>query len=325
MRRREFIAVIGGAATALPLAARAQQGTPVVGFLHSASLESRRGYVAAFLRGLSEAGYVPGRNVTIEYRWVDNQLARLPELAADLVRQQVAVVFAGGPPPALAAKAATAAIPIVFTSGDDPVKAGLVASLNKPGGNVTGVHVFLNLMEGKRLGLLRDVVPNAAVIGLLVNPQSPGIDAQTEDVRSAAHTMGQNILVLNASTEQDIHVAFKRLAEAHAGALLAAADPFFNSRREQLATLAAHYAIPAIYELRDYAAIGGLMSYGTDLFDAYRHGGVYAGRILKGEKPAELPVLQSTKFEFVINLKTAKALGLTIPPTVLARADEVIE
>jgi putative ABC transport system substrate-binding protein len=298
---------------------------PVVGFLHSASVETRRDFVAAFLRGLDDAGYSPGRNVTLEYRWAENQIERLPAMAADLVSQHVAVIFAGGPPPAMAAKAATESIPIVFTSGDDPIKAGLVKSLNKPGGNVTGVNVFLTLMEGKRLGLLREMMPNVAVIGILLNPQSPGTEAQSDDVRSAARTMRQDILVLNTSTEQDIHQAFRTLAESRAGALLCCADPFFNSRREQLVTLAAHYAIPTIYELRGYTTAGGLASYGTDLLDAYRQAGLYTGKILKGEKPGDLPVVQSTKFEFVINLKTARTLGITLPPTMLARADEVIE
>jgi putative ABC transport system substrate-binding protein len=326
MKRREFITLVSGAASAWPVVAWAQQPTmPVVGFLHSASIETRRDFVEAFLRGLNDAGYAPGRNVALEYRWAENQVERLPAMAADLVSQQVAVIFAGGPPSAMAAKAATASIPIVFTNGDDPVKAGLVKSLNKPGGNVTGVNVFLTLMEGKRLGLLREIIPNVAVIGILLNPQSPGTEAQSDDVRSAASAMGQDILVLNASTEQDIHRAFRTLAESHVGALLCCADPFFNSRREQLVTLAAHYALPAIYELRGYIVAGGLTSYGTDLLEAYRQAGLYTGKILKGEKPADLPVVQSTKFEFVINLKTAKALGLTVPPTLLARADEVIE
>jgi putative ABC transport system substrate-binding protein len=325
VKRREFITLVGGAA-AWPVAARGQQpAMPVVGFLHSATLESRSGYVAAFLGGLAEAGYVPGRNVAVEYRWANNQNNRLPELAADLVRRQAAVIFAGGPPPALAAKAATSTIPVVFTSGDDPVQLGLVASLNRPGGNATGVNVFLSLMEGKRLGLLRELVPGAAKVAVLVNPELPSIQAQLDDIRSAARALGQDILVLNANTEQDIHRIFGALAESRVAALLVAASPFFNSRREQLVTLASHYAMPAIYELRDYALAGGLMTYGTDLHDSYRQAGLYAGRILKGEKPADLPVVQSTKFEFVINLKTAKMLGLTIPPTMLARADEAIE
>ncbi len=328
MRRREFITLVGGAAAtslAAPLKARSQPAFPVIGFLHSATLETRRGYVAAFLRGLNESGYDDGRNVAVEYRWAENQFDRLPALAAELVRRPVAVLFAGGPSPAMAAKSATATIPIVFTSGSDPVKAGLVSSLNRPGGNLTGVHVFLSLMESKRLGLLRELVPAAAVVGVLFNPKSQTAGAQTDDVRSAAQALGQGIVVLNASTEQDIHRAFASLVQSRASELLVGADPFFNSQRQQLVTLAAHHGIPAIYELREYAAAGGLMSYGTDLLDAYRQAGLYAGRILKGEKPAELPVMQSTKFEFVINLKTAKALGLTVPPTLLARADEVIE
>jgi putative ABC transport system substrate-binding protein len=298
---------------------------PVIGFLHSATLESRRATYAAFHRGLGEAGFAEGRNVSVEYRWAENSVDRLPALAADLVRRKVDVIFAGGPPPAMAAKLATATIPVVFTSGVDPVKAGLVASLNKPGGNVTGVNVFLDVLEGKRLGLLRELLPTAAAIGVLHYPEGPATITQLNDIEAAARTIGGQVRILNAQTEQDIHGAFTSFAQSRIGALLVAANPFFNSRRDQLVTLAAHYAIPAIYELREYAVAGGLMSYGTSLPDAYRQAGLYTARILNGEKPADLPVMQSTKFELVINLKTAKALGLEVPAQLLARADEVIE
>ena len=324
MRRRSFITLLGGAA-AWPHAAHAQQAMPVIGFLHSATLESRRDTYDAFHRGLSEAGFVEGRNVTVQYRWAENRADRLPALAADLVRRRVDVIFAGGPPTAIAAKLATTTIPVVFTSGADPVKAGLVASLNKPGGNVTGVNVFLEVLEGKRLGLLGELFPSAAVIGVLHYPEGPATVTQLNDIQAAADAIRRQVRILNASTEQDIHGAFTTLAQSRIGALLVTANPFFNSRRDQLVTLAAHYAIPAIYELREYAAAGGLMSYGTSLPEAYRQAGVYTGRILKGEKPADLPVMQSTKFELVINLKTAKALGSEIPAQLLARADEVIE
>jgi putative ABC transport system substrate-binding protein len=309
---------------AVPLAARAQQ-MPAVGFLHSASLESRRDVVAAFLRGLGDGGYTDGRNVTVEYRWADNRNDRLPALAADLAQRQVAAIFAGGPPPALAAKAATTSLPVVFTSGDDPVGLGLVASLNRPGGNVTGIHAFLSAMEGKRLGLLRELMPRAPTIGAMVNPEHPNVATQLDDIRAGAHALGVNVVTLNARSEEDIRNAFAALRQAHAGALLVAANPMFNSRRHQLVALAAEHRIPAIYELRDYVTAGGLMSYGTDLNDAYRQAGLYVARILKGERPADLPVMQSSKFEFVINLKTARALGMAVPPSLLARADDVVE
>lgn len=326
MRRREFLSVLGGAAVAWPLtAARAQQPMPVIGFLHSSPPESNPKSAVGFHRGLRETGYVEGQNIAVEYRSADNQFDRLPALAADLVRRQVAVLFAGGPPAALAAKAATATIPVVFTSGDDPVKAGLVSSLDKPGGNVTGINIFLQVLGGKRLGLLRELVPSASVIGVLLNPNTRDIEAQLNDIGAAAQAVDQRILVLNVATEQDIHGAFRTLAQARAGGLLVGTHPFFTARKEQMITLAAHYAIPAIYSVREEAVAGGLMSYGTSLPDAYRLAGLYTGRILKGEKPSELPVMQSTKFEFVINVKTAKALGLTLPSGLLSVADEVIE
>ena len=325
MRRREFLGVLGGAAATWPVVARAQQAMPVVGFLHSATLETARDSVAGFHRGLSEAGYVEGRNVAIEYRFAENQSGRLPALAADLTRRPVTVLFAGGPPAALAAKAAAGTLPVVFTSGADPVKLGLVASLNMPGGNVTGVNLFAGVLGAKRLGLLRDLAPNADVIGVLLNPNGPEAEPQLNDIRAAAQALGQQIIFVNAGNEQDIQRAFTTLVQSRAGALLVGADPFFAGRREQLATLAVRHALPAIHPNREDAVAGGLMSYGTSLSDAYRQAGVYSGRILKGEKPSDLPVVQSTKFELVINLKTAKALGLAVPNSMHLLADEVIE
>jgi putative ABC transport system substrate-binding protein len=326
MNRREFITLLGGTAAAWPLAARAQQGMPVIGFLSGRSPHESAAVVDAFRQGLGETGYLEDKNVTIAYRWAEGGYDRLPAMAVDLVSRQVAVIVAaGGPASGQAAKAATAMIPIVFISGADPVQEGLVASLNRPGGNATGLSPLLPAMEGKRLGLLRETVPNAALIGVLLNPAMPNFNGQANDVQQAARAVAQQLHILRASSEAEIDTAFATAVERRAGALLVAADPFMLSHRERLVALAARYGIPAIYEAREYATAGGLMSYGVSLADIYRQAGVYTGRILKGEKPGDLPVLQPTKFDFVINLKTVKTLGLTIPPGVLAIADEVIE
>jgi putative ABC transport system substrate-binding protein len=299
---------------------------PVIGFLGSASPEPNAHLVALFRDGLRESGYVEGRNVMVEYRWAENRYDRLPELAAELVRQQVAVIVAsGGPVAPLAARAATATIPIVFTATSDPVKLGLVASVNRPGGNVTGTSALTVELDGKRLELLRELAPTAGLIGALVNPNRPDVEAQSRDVQEAARTLGQRISILNAGGEAEIDAAFASVARQRIGALLVGADPLFQSRRTQLVALAAHHAVPTLYQNREFMAAGGLASYGANIGFGYRQAGIYAGQILKGAKPAELPVVLPTKFDLVINLVTAKALGLTIPPMLLARADEVIE
>jgi putative ABC transport system substrate-binding protein len=327
IRRREFITLLGGAAVAWPLAASGQQSAvPLIGFLSSRASDDTPNLTAAFHQGLKETSYAEGQNVAIEYRWANNQHERLPELAADLVRRGAGLIAAfGGNVSALAAKAATATVPIIFAVGGDPVELGLVASLNRPGGNLTGVSLLLGLLGAKRLELMRELVPTPTIIAVFINPTNPSARIYAQDAEQAAHALGQQIQILSASSDRDIEAAFAALAPLRAGAVLVTTDAFFIGRREQLVALAARYAVPAIYEYRDFSAAGGLVSYGPSIADAYRQAGIYAGRILKGTKPADLPVLQPTKFELVINLKTAKALGLEIPDKLLARADEVIE
>jgi len=325
MKRREFMSLLAGAA-AWPLAARAQQpAMPVMGYLNSRSRDTDTPFLAAFHRGLNETGYVEGQNVAIEYRWADGQYDRLPVLATDLVRRRVTVMAATSTPAALAAKAATSAIPIVFTTAADPIAVGLVDSLSRPSGNVTGVNSYLSDLGAKRLELLRQLVPNDAVIGMLVNPNYPDAESQAKDVKEAARTLGQQVHVVNADSEGDLNRAFATFIELKADALLVSLDSFFLSRREQLVALAARHKIPVMYFAREFVLAGGLMSYGSDLADSYRQAGVYTGRILKGAKPVDLPVLQPTKFELSINTTTAKSLGLSIPDRLLALADEVIE
>ncbi len=324
MKRREFITLIGGAA-AWPLAARAQQpAMPVIGFLDGQSFDLH--LMTAFRQALKDAGYVEGRNVTIYFRSADGRTDRLVTLAGDIVGRRVAVIVTtGGGAAALAAYATTTTIPIVFVNGVDPVTSGLVMNLNRPGGNATGVYILQQVLEGKRLGLLHGLVPAAALIAVLLNPTNANFQTQLRGVQDAARALGQQVSILSASTERDIDVAFATVTGSGAGALLVGSDPFFSSERDQVVALAARYAIPAIYEGREFATAGGLASYGASLADAYRQAGIYAGRILRGEKPADLPVVQPTKFEFVINLKTAKALGLDVPPGLSASADEIIE
>jgi putative ABC transport system substrate-binding protein len=327
MRRREFIMLFGGAAGAWPLAARAQQpALPVIGFLHSTSAGPNAGAVSAFREGLKQAGYVEGQNVAIEFRWADGHYDRLPALATDLVRERVAVIAAlGGQASALAAKAATSTIPVVFDTGEDPVKLGLVLSFSKPGGNATGISMLTNEIEAKRLGLLHELIPTALTIAVLGNPDAPGNVIQLKDVQTAAPALGVKLHILEVRSALEIDNAFAGLNQRRPDALLVMSSAFFNSRRNQIVQLAARQAIPAMYEHRLYAMAGGLISYGTDLNEVYRQAGIYTGQILKGTKPADLPVIQPTKLELVINLKTAKELGTTVPPQLLARADEVIE
>jgi putative tryptophan/tyrosine transport system substrate-binding protein len=327
MKRREFITLLGGAAAAWPPAARAQQSAmPVVGYLYSGTPESSERFVAAFRAGLNEVGFFEGRNVAIEFRWAQNDPGRLPELAADLVRRQVAVIATPGSTPAtLAAKAATMTIPIVFYSGGDPVRLGLVASFNLPGGNLTGITSMNAELGSKRLGLLHELLPGAARFAVLVQSNSPLTEAFVAEVRAAAAALGLHVEVLSASDNRDIDSAFTSLVQKRADALLVSSDVLFTSRRVQLVTLAVHHRVPAIYPFREDAEAGGLMSYGSSVIDPSRQAGIYTGRILRGEKPADLPVMRSIKFEFVINLQVAKLLDLTVPPTLLARADEVIE
>jgi putative tryptophan/tyrosine transport system substrate-binding protein len=325
MIRREFITLLGGVAAAWPLAARAQQpALPTVGFLRSAPLADVPHWVTAFRQGLKEAGFVEGQNVAIEYRSADNQLDRLPALVTDLIRQQVAVIV-GNTPAALAAKAATTTVPIVFAGGGDPIREGLVASLNRPGGNVTGVSFFSGVLGAKRLELLRQVVPRATTIAMLVNPNNPVTEAERIDVQAAAQAIGQQLVIFDVSSERDIETAFATFVQQGAGALLVGTGGFLNSKRERIVALADRYALPASHSQREGVVAGGLMSYGTSITDAYRQVGIYVARILKGERPADLPVIQSTKFEFVLNLRAAKTLGLDVPDKLLALADEVIE
>ena len=323
--RRDFITLLGGAAAAWPLAARAQQAMPVVGFLHQAEAANNAPFVADFRKGLRESGYVEGRNVMIEYRWAEGHYDRLPGLAADLVLRPVAAICAAWLPAALAVKAATAKLPIVFVVGSDPVETGLVATLNRPAGNVTGVSQFTNALIGKRLELLRELVPGARLIGVLLNSDNQNTEINTRDLQAAARAVGQQIQIVGASREQGIEPAFAALAQQKADALFLGPDSFFHSRRVEIAILAARHGIPAIFSTREFPLAGGLISYGANEIGASRQAGVYVGRILNGEKPADLPVVQPTKFVLVINLKTAKALGIDVPPSLLARADEVIE
>jgi putative tryptophan/tyrosine transport system substrate-binding protein len=325
MRRRDFINAIT-VSIAWPLAAHAQQPTtPVVGFMMAGSRAALRDEITAFEAGLREMGFAEGQNLALEYRFAEGQFERFPAFASDLVQRRVSVIAASSPQGALAAKRATATIPVVFSIGADPVETGIVSSLSHPGDNVTGVYQFTAGLESKRLGLLHEMVPKAQVVGVLVNPNYAASESQLRDVQDSAAHLGLRLIIVRANTESDFDTAFSTVVSQRAGAMLVCASPFFNARRQQLVVLASSNALPAIFEWRDFAVAGGLMSYGTSLNNAYRQAGVYAGRILKGEKAADLPVVQSTKFEFVINLSTAKALHLDVPPTLSARADEIIE
>src|SRR5262245_42924662 len=324
MRRREFITLLGGAAAVWPIAARAQQ--PVVGYLSTRSAEDTTHLLAAFRTGLAQTGYVEGQNLTIEYRWAVGQYDRLPGMAAELVQRQVTVLATtGGEPAAFAARAATATLPIVYLIGGDPVKEGLAASFNRPGGNATGVTLLTNFLEPKRFGVLRDLVPGASSIGVLRNPKFPAAEAAVREVEAAAQRVGVTIQPFRASNDDEIESAFEEMARAQLAALAITADPFFDTRRQKLVALAARYAIPTIYQFREYAQAGGLISYGIDNADAYRQTGVYTGLVLKGAKPADLPIMQETKFLMLINMKTANALGIKISDNLLSLADEVIE
>ena len=325
MRRREFVTLLGGAA-AWPLAAHAQQpAIPLIGFLSSRSLNDSRHLVDAFRTGLQANGYIEGQNLSVEYRWAEGQYDRLPALAAELVRSRVAVlVTTGGEPSVLAAKAATSSIPIVFTTGGDPVKMGLVPSLSRPGGNATGISLLTTAPEAKRL-VLHELAPRAGVVGVLIDPNYQQAEDQAREVREAAKALDLQIEIALAGKDQELESAFASLAQSHAAALLVTADPFFDTRRDRIIALAAQFRLPAIYQFRDYVVAGGLVSYGVSLADGYRQVGIYAGRVLKGDKPSDLPIYQAIKFEFVLNLKTARALGLQVPPMLSALADEVIE
>jgi putative ABC transport system substrate-binding protein len=327
MERRTFIALLAGVAASRPVAVGAQQpAMPVVGFLSSRSSEEAAVHTAAFRRGLSETGLVEGQNVAIVFRWAEGHYERLPAFADELVNLGVSAILAGGgAPSALAAKAATTTIPIVFVVGDDPVKVGLTASFNRPGGNLTGVAFLTGELGAKRLGLICELVPDASAVALLLNPNNPTEDLQRQDVQAAAQALGRRLVVLHANTETDFEANFATMKQEHVGALVVENDPYFDSQRDRIMSLAARHAVPAIYHIREFPAAGGLMSYGASLADSYRQAGNYTGRILKGEKPADLPVMQPTNFELVINLKTAKALGLTVSSSLLARVDELIE